>query len=138
LQTGAASERTLQRRVARFDEGMESLFGYEHARRKKLPPTIRRLAVDLKAEHPGFNLNEIANAVYVRFGRRPDHKTIRRVLDEEPIPLRFVRRFPPYREISEVRQRGPGDARARNEEPSVLHRGLSFLMVFFCFALSLY
>jgi hypothetical protein len=37
-ETGAASERTLQRRVARFDaEGMESLFGSEHARRKKLP-----------------------------------------------------------------------------------------------------
>ena len=36
-QTGAASERTLQRRVARFDsEGMESLFGSEHAGRKRL------------------------------------------------------------------------------------------------------
>ncbi len=86
---------------------MESLFGSEHARRKKLPPAIRRLVVDLKAEYPRFNLNEIANAVYVRFGRRPDHKTVRRILEEEPIPLRFVRRFPPYHEIPERR-----DARA--------------------------
>ena len=101
-ETGAASELTLQRRVARFDaEGMESLFGSEHARCKKLPPAIRRLVVDLKAEYPRFNLNEIANAVYVRFGRRPDHKTVRRILEEEPIPLRFVRRFPPYHEIPE-------------------------------------
>jgi transposase len=99
-ETGAASERTLQRKVARFDaEGMESLFASEHAARKKLPPAIRRLVVDLKAEYPRFNLNEIANAVYVRFGRRPDHKTARRILEEEPIPLRFVRRFPPYHEI---------------------------------------
>ena len=45
--------------------------------RKRLPPAIRRLVVDLKAEYPRFNLNEIANAVYVRFGRRPDHKTVR-------------------------------------------------------------
>src|SRR5215218_7158876 len=53
--TGAASERTLQRRVARFEaEGMESLFGSEHARRKRLPDSMRRLIVDLKAEYPGF------------------------------------------------------------------------------------
>ena len=41
---GAASERTLQRRVARFEaEGMESLFGSEHARRKRrLPDSMRQ------------------------------------------------------------------------------------------------
>jgi putative transposase len=105
-ETGAASERTLQRKAASFDaQGMASLFGSEHARRRQLPPAIRRLVVDLKAEHPGFNLNEIANAIYVRFGRRPDHKTLRRVLTEEPIPLRFVRRFPPYHEIPEPKER---------------------------------
>jgi transposase len=105
-ETGAASERTLQRRAARFDaEGMESLFGSEHARHKNLSPAIRRRIVDLKAEYPGFNLNEVANAVYIRFGRRPDHKTIRRVLAEEPIPLRFVRRYPLYHEIPERRER---------------------------------
>lgn len=72
-ETGAAAERALQRRVARFDaEGMESLFGSEHARRRKLPPAIRRLVVDLKAEYRRFNLNEIANAVYVRFGQSTD------------------------------------------------------------------
>jgi len=39
----AASERTLQRRVARFEaEGMESLFGSEHARRKRLPDSMRQ------------------------------------------------------------------------------------------------
>ncbi len=105
-ETGAASERALQRRVVRFEaEGMESLFGSEHARRKRLPPAVRRLVVDLKAEYPGFNPNEIANACYVRFGRRPARKTVKRVLAEEPAPLRFVRRFAPYHEIPEPVER---------------------------------
>src|SRR3712207_7740153 len=42
---------------------------------------------------------------YVRFGRRPDYRTVERVLAEEPTPLRMVRRFPPYREIEEPRDR---------------------------------
>jgi putative transposase len=75
-------ERTLYRRVGRFEEeGVESLFGAETARRRKLPPSMRRLIVDLKAEYPGFNPNEIANACYLRFGRRPHRKTVRRVLN---------------------------------------------------------
>jgi putative transposase len=105
-ETGTA-ERTLYRRLGRFEEeGMESLFGAETARRRKrLPPSMRRLIVDLKADHPGLNPNEIANACYVRFGRRPDRKTVARVLEDEPIPLRIVRRFPPYHEIPEARER---------------------------------
>jgi hypothetical protein len=103
---GTASERTLQRKTRRFEaEGMESLFGSERARIHRLPPAMPRLIVDLKAEYPSFNLNEIANACYVLFGRRPDHKTIRRILTEEPIPLRIARRFPPYHEIPERRER---------------------------------
>jgi putative transposase len=105
-QTGAASERTLQRKSRSFEaEGVESLFGSEHARARQLPPAVRRLIVDLKAEYPGFNLNEISNACYVLFGRRPDHKSVRRILAEEPIPLRIARRFPPYHEIPERRER---------------------------------
>lgn len=104
-ETGEASSRTLRRRAARFEvEGMESLFGSEAAhRRKKLPPAMRRLIVDLKAEYPGFNPNEISRVCYVRFGRRPARKTVKRVLAEEPVPLRFVRRFPPYHQIPERR-----------------------------------
>lgn len=83
---------------------MESLFGSEAARRRKrIPPGMRRLVVDLKAQYPGFNPNEVSRICYVRFGRRPARKTVKRVLAEEPIPLRFVRRFPPYHEISERR-----------------------------------
>src|SRR5688500_7145044 len=50
------SERTLYRRVEGFErEGMESLFSAEKARRKRLPPAVRRLIVDLKVEYPSFN-----------------------------------------------------------------------------------
>lgn len=100
-QTGV-SERTLYRRVEGFErEGMESLFSVEKARRKRLPPATRRLIVDLKAEYPTFNSNEIANIMYVVFGRRPDVRTVRKVLDEEAWPLKLGRDYPPYHEIEE-------------------------------------
>ena len=66
---------------------------------------MRRLIVDLKAEYPGFNPNEIVNACYVRFGRSPARKTLKRVLAEEPTPLRFVRRFPAHHEMEEPAER---------------------------------
>ena len=60
-ETGESSGRTLRRKATRFEaEGMESLFGSETARRRKLPPAMRRLIVDLKAEHPCLNPNEIS------------------------------------------------------------------------------
>ena len=102
----STSERTLYRRTSAFGaEGMESLFGSETTRRRRLPPAVRRLIVDLKAEHPALNLSEISRICYARFGRRPDERTVGRVLEEEPVPLRMIRRFPPYREIPEARGR---------------------------------
>jgi putative transposase len=99
------SESTLYRRLNGFDaQGMESLFGSEPARRKRLPPAVRRLIVDLKAEHPAFNLNEIANIVRACFGRRPDYRSVARVLEEEPVPLKIVRNYPPYHEARDVRE----------------------------------
>ncbi len=105
-QTGAASERTLYRRTEHFEEeGMESLFSSEGAKRRALPQWIRRMVVELKGEHPPLNPNEIAGIVYVRTGSKPDRKTVKRVLSEEPIPLRMVRRFEPYHEIPEPKER---------------------------------
>ncbi len=100
------SERTLYRRIAGFEEaGMESLFGSRPAKRRILPPSVRRLIVDLKAEHPALNLNEIAGICYVRSGRRPHLATVRAILDEEPLPIKAFRRFAPYHEIPEGRER---------------------------------
>ena len=94
------SERVLYRRIAALrEEGMESLFGSPKAKRKVLPPAIRRKIVDLKAEYPPLNLDEIANICEALFGRRPDGHTVKAVLDESAIPRKLVRRFPPYREI---------------------------------------
>jgi transposase len=100
------SERTLYRRTDRFGaEGMESLFDAQKAKRRALPPRIRRMIVDLKADHPPMGLGEIANVCYVYSGRKPSKHTVKRVLAEEPTPLRMVRRFDPYHEIPEPHER---------------------------------
>jgi putative transposase len=100
------SERTLYRRVAGFEEdGMRSLFGSPPAKRRVLPASLRRLIVDLKAEHPVLNLNEIARICFVRSGRKPHLATVRAVLEEEPLPIKAFRRFEPYHEIPEGRER---------------------------------
>ncbi len=100
------SERTLYRRVESFDrDGVESLFASEQAGRKSLPLWIRRLIVSLKAEYPPFNLNEIANVVYVHSGRKPDVRTVRGVFEGSALPLKIVRLFDPYHEIAQGRER---------------------------------
>ena len=66
----STSERTLYRRIAGFKkDGMRSLFGLPPTKRRMLPPRLRRLIVDLKAEHPALNLKEIARICHVRAGR---------------------------------------------------------------------
>ncbi len=105
LGTGT-SKRTLQRRVSGFErEGMGSLFGSSPAKRRVLPSSLRRLILDLKAEHPALNNNEISNICYVFSGRRPDVRTVGSVLHEEPLPLRAFRRFDPYHEIPAAKER---------------------------------
>jgi transposase len=99
------SASTLYRRLDRFSkEGMESLFDTPTTTRNRLPPAIRRLVVDLKAEYPAFGLNEIANIVHACFDRRPDYRSVARVLEEEPVPLKIVRNYPPYHEARGVRE----------------------------------
>jgi len=103
-------ERTMYRRVERFaNEGMLSLFGTdpatERAKRRGLEPAIRRMIVELKAEHPALNNNEIANIVYVRTGRKLGKHTAERVLAEEVIPLKLSRLFEPYHETAEGEER---------------------------------
>ena len=101
-----ASQRTLYRKLERFEaEGVESLFAAGPAKHRKLPPAIRRLIVDRKAEYPPFSLGEIARICYVAFGRRPSKHTVKRVLEEVPIPLMPVRRYAPYHRIPEPRER---------------------------------
>lgn len=79
-QVTATPERTLYRHVARFTaDGMFGLQGHERPSRT-LPHYLRHLIVELKAEHPPLRVHEIQTICYVRTGRRPDAKTVKRVL----------------------------------------------------------
>ena len=103
-ETGSA-ERTIYRKAAAFEEqGMASLFQKEPTDRgqeksRSLPPDMRQLIVDLKAEHPAFRPHEIAVICFLRFGRKPSHHTVQRVLAEGPRASLAARRFLPYGQI---------------------------------------
>ena len=72
---------------------------------QRLPPELRQLIVDLKAEHPAFRPHEIARICYVRFGRKPSDHTVKRILAEGPPPGVTTRRYPPYAQIADPYQR---------------------------------
>src|SRR3954453_15966781 len=90
-ETGEA-ERTVYRKSAQFEaQGMASLFQKEQAdssreKSSSLPPDMRQLIVDLKADHPGFRPHEIATICFLRYARRPSHHTVQRVLTDGPPP----------------------------------------------------
>ena len=73
---------------------MEELIAADTARKRKLPPNLRRLIVHLKAQYPPFNPNEIANIVRACSGRKSEVRSVKRVLDEEALPLRAERNYP--------------------------------------------
>jgi len=105
------SERTLRYQADQFEQyGMISLFPREHAPTqaspgRNLPPEIRQLIVDLKAEHPGFTPHEIATICFLRFERRPSDHTVKRVLADGGTPTVTRRRYPPYAQIADPYQR---------------------------------
>jgi transposase len=104
------AERSLQRKAEQFElHGMGSLFPKEPTSpsdaSRSLPPDMRQLIVDLNAEHPAFRPHEIATICYVRFGRKPSHHSVQRVLASGPKPSISTRRFPPYGQIPDGYQR---------------------------------
>lgn len=103
-------ERTLRRKAKRFDqEGMVSLFVDGAPRRaedrRRLPPPLRQLIVDLKAEHPAFRLGEIAQICFVASGRRPSPHTIQHILATGPEPKQTWRRYPKFSDILDASER---------------------------------
>jgi transposase len=101
-----ASERTLHDQARRFEqEGMASLFHKERPQTtetgRSLPPSMRQMIVNLKAEHPGFTPHEIATICFLHFERRPSDHTIKRVLADGPPPTVTGRRYPPYAQIAD-------------------------------------
>lgn len=105
-QETGVSERTLYRRLAAFrNENMQSLFDSPKAKRQVLPPNMKRAIIDLKAEHPALNFQEIANICGELFGRRPDGHTVKAILEENAIPARPVKRFAPYHEMEDDKEK---------------------------------
>ena len=104
------SERTLHYQADQFERyGMVSLFPKAPAPPadpgQRLPPELRQLIVDLKAEHPDFRPHEIARICFVRFGRKPSDHTVKRILAAGPPPSVTTRRYPPYAQMADPYQR---------------------------------
>ena len=99
-------ERTLYRRADDFDAyGMEGLLLLEAARRRRISLAMRRRIVELKVEYPRFSLGEIARICYVLFGKKPSKHTVKRVIEESPIPLLPPRRYASYHEMPAGKER---------------------------------
>ncbi len=117
--------RTLARKADEFEQyGMQSLFASEEhggAREssKTLPPEIRRLIIDLHAEHPTMSWREIAEICYIRYARRPDHKSVKHIATASPPPTRKTRRYQPWHEISDPAERKLAVVRLHSEGWSV-------------------
>ena len=108
-QTGE-NRRTIDRKADRFDQqGMLGLFPAQKSQTtedpRSLPPPMRQLIVDLHAEVPGMSLREIAEICQVRYGRRPSHHPVQKVLASGPSPTVPPRRYPPYSQIPDPVQR---------------------------------
>lgn len=107
-ETGVA-ERTLRRKATRFDVlGMRSLFELDPppvGDKRRLPPEVRRVMLELKTEHPAFGLREIARICRERFDRPVGHHAVARVLARESLPILPPRRFRRSREIADPVER---------------------------------
>ena len=109
-ETGAAV-RTLSRKADEFERyGMQSLFSSGEAGgareiSKTLPPELRQLIVDLHAELPTMSWREIAEICYIRYGRRPDHKSVKHLATSGPPPRLSARRYQPWHLIPDPAER---------------------------------
>jgi len=104
-------QRTLARKADEFERyGMQSLFasgeqGGARETSKSLPPDMRQLIVDLHFELPSMSWREIAEICYIRYGRRPDHKNVKRIATSGPPPSLRVRRYQPWHLIPDAAER---------------------------------
>jgi transposase len=123
-ETGAA-QRTLSRKADEFEQyGMRSLFDSEEhggAREtsKTLPPKIRQLIVDLHAELPTMAWREIAEVCYIRYGRRPDHKSVKHIATSGAQPSLLARRYQPWHVIPDPAERKLAVVRLHSEGWSI-------------------
>jgi hypothetical protein len=118
-------QRTLARKADEFERlGMRSLFSSEEhggARESSLtlPAEIRQLIVDLHYEMPTMSWREIAEICYIRHGRRPHHKHVKRIATAGSQPSLQARRYRPWHEISDSAERKLAVIRLHSEGWSV-------------------
>jgi len=86
---------------------------------KTLPPEIRQLIVDLHAEMPTMSWREIAEVCYIRYGRRPDHKNVKRIATSGPPPSLSARRYQPWHQIPDPAERKLAVIRLHSEGWSI-------------------
>jgi hypothetical protein len=103
--------RTLSRKADEFERyGMGSLFsseeqGGERASFKTLPAEIRQLIVDLHAQASFMSWREIAEVCSIRYGRRPDHKSVKHIATSQHLSSPQVRRYQPWHLIPDPAER---------------------------------
>ena len=123
-ETGAAP-RTLSRKANEFERyGVQSLFASEEqggAREisKTLPPEIRQLIVDLHIELPTMSWREIAEVCYIRYARRPDHKSVKHIATASPPRSLQSRRYQPWHLIADPAERKLAAIRLHSEGWSI-------------------
>ncbi len=118
-------QRTLSRKADEFEKlGMQSLFSSEeHGGAREsgltLPEEIRQLIVDLHFELPSMSWREIAEVCYIRHGRRPHHKHVKRIATAGPPPSLQVRRYQPWHQIPDPAERKLAVIRLHSEGWSI-------------------
>jgi hypothetical protein len=118
-------QRTLVRKADEFERyGMQSLFasgeqGGARETSKTLPPDIRQLIMDLHFELPTMSWREIAEICYIRYGRRPDHKNVKRIATSGPPPSLRARRYQTWHLIPDPVERKLAVIRLHSEGWSI-------------------
>src|SRR2546421_3099726 len=104
--------------------GMQSLFssgaqGGARETGRTLPPEIRQLIVDLHAELATMSWREIAEVCYIRYGRRPDHKSVKHIATATPPRSLQSRRYQPWHLIHDPAERKLAAIRLHSEGWSI-------------------
>ena len=114
-------KRTLARKADEFERyGMQNLFasgeqGGARETGKTLPPEMRQLIVDLHFELPTRSWREIAEICYIRYGRRPDHTSVKHIATSSQKPSLRERRYQPWHLIADPAERKLAPIRLHRE-----------------------
>jgi putative transposase len=116
---------TLSRKADEFERyGMQSLFssgkqGGARETSKTLPAEIRQLIVDLHVELPTMSWREIAEICCIRYGRRPDHKSVKHIATSGPPRSLQSRRYQHWHQIPDPAERKLAVVRLHSEGWSI-------------------